>query len=1072
MTIKCARTFCAPIFSLAMLAFGIGGVCVNSLWGQGATATILGTVTDMSGAAVPDAMVQVKNSGTGATQSIATDSQGRFRAPDLGVGEYEIQAAKSGFSTVVHKGITLTVGAQTVVDFALPVGQQQQTVTVEGEASAVETTNAAIGTYTSEQQMRELPLNGRNFEQLIQLAPGVATVQFANNAMQGRAAQYSVAGSRPEGQSIMLDDENLQSFWNNGISSISGSSLGVEAIGEFQTLTNSFSAQFGGNGAVINAVSKSGTNSFHGSAFDFLRNSDLDARDFFLRTRSSPPPFRRNQYGGSLGGPVVKDKAFFFVDYEGIRQLLQQFGIATVPNCTGGFVTGPCAITATNPITAAAIANTLALYPAPTNLLSPTTGQATTFGNQTVHEDYVLTRFDYTFSEKDSIFARYFSDKTSEISPFAGAAQSVGGGPLPYWPGTDHSLSLYATVEERHIISPTLVNVAKVSFSRPTRSSAELTPDKAPNGTTPLQFFGTAAGVEDGFVSTTGLTPLGPALGTGHFVFAQNRYAIGDDLLWTHGAHSIRMGFSGDRFLNNSWNPINEDVVWTFTSFANFLAGQSSLESGVVPSPANTAHRDYFQYDFNPYIQDDWKVTPKLTLNLGLRWEFYSNPSERHDNLFAITNFATATGYSRIPNVFQSNPSLKNWDPRVGLAYDPFADHKTSIRAGFGMFHDPISVQSYQTGFGGAPPWLASTIIGTTNPATNPAIYPFAPTLANAPIPSQTLPWYYPINTTPYMIQYNLNVQREILPATVLSVGYVGSHGIHLLTGIESNPPIPTIDSSGVYHFTNAAGVQNPRENTALGYFPTERPISTSRYNALQVSLNRRFSRSVQAQVAYTWSRCMDDGELGVTSFDGTTTSSTPGVIENPFNQSIDRAVCGFDVPHVLRINGLWTLPFKGNRLVTGWQLSGILSSYDGVPLNANVGFDRAGFSSGNSPRPNYVSGCDIYAGAHTVNEWFNPQCFTLEPVGTFGNTGRNTLRGPSFFDTDISLSKDTVIKEQIKVQFRAEIFNIFNHENLGNPNNAIFSATGAYNAAAGVISASNAGTTPRQIQFGLKLNF
>ena len=451
-----------------MLLAGICAVSVTRLGAQGTTATVLGTVADMSGAAIPDAMVQVKNVGTGVTQTVTADAQGRYRVPDLSVGDYEVQATKPGFSTVVHKGITLTVGTQAVVDLSLAVGQQQQTVTVEGQASVVETTNATIGSVTSEQQMRELPLNGRNFEQLIQLAPGVATVQFANNAMQGRAAQYSVAGGRPEGQAIMMDDENLQSFWNNGISSITGSSIGIEAIAEFQTLTNSFSAQFGGNGAVINAVSRSGTNAFHGSAFDFLRNSDLDARDFFLRTRSSPPPFRRNQYGGSVGGPVVKDKAFFFVDYEGIRQLLQQFGVATVPNCPTA-----CTITATNPIAAAAIANTLALYPKPTVLQSPTAtiGQATTFGNQTIHEDYVLTRFDYSFSEKDSIFARYFSDKTSELSPFAGAGIAVGGGPLPYWPGTDGSLSQYTTVEERHIISPTLINLAKISYSRPTRNS-------------------------------------------------------------------------------------------------------------------------------------------------------------------------------------------------------------------------------------------------------------------------------------------------------------------------------------------------------------------------------------------------------------------------------------------------------------------------------------------------------------------------------------------------------------------------------------------------------------------------
>ncbi len=353
---------------LAAMLFGLCGLGVVRLAAQGATATMLGTVTDASGAAVPDAMVQVKNVATGIAQSATSDAQGRFRLPDLGVGDYEVQASKMGFQTSVHRGITLAVGSQTVVDFSLQVGQQQQTVTVEGQVSAVETTNAAIGVYTSEQQMRELPLNGRNFEQLIQLAPGVTTVTWSTNPLQGRGAQYSVAGGRPEGQAILLDDENLQSYFNNGMSSVTGSSLGVEAIGEFQTLTNAYGAQFGGNGAVINAVTKSGTNSFHGSAFDFLRNSALDDRNFFSAS-SSPPAYRRNQFGGSLGGPVKKDKAFFFVDYEGIRSLFEEEKVATVPNCAAGFATGTCAITATNPATATAIANTLAIYPKPTSLI-------------------------------------------------------------------------------------------------------------------------------------------------------------------------------------------------------------------------------------------------------------------------------------------------------------------------------------------------------------------------------------------------------------------------------------------------------------------------------------------------------------------------------------------------------------------------------------------------------------------------------------------------------------------------------------------------------------------------------
>ena len=1053
---------------LLLLAFY--GAAVTQLWGQGATATMLGTVTDPSGAAIPDASVQVRNVGTGVAQTVTADAQGRYRAPELGVGQYEVQASKTGFSTVVHKGITLTVGGQTVVDFALPVGQQTQTVTVEGQVSQVETTNAAIATFTSEQQMRELPLNGRNFEQLIQLAPGVSTVQWTNNAMQGRAAQYSVAGGRPEGQAIMLDDENLQSFWNNGISSITGSSLGVEAIGEFQTLTNAYGAQFGGNGAVINAVSKSGTNSFHGSAFDFLRNSVLDARDFFS-TKSDPPAYRRNQYGGSVGGPVKKDKAFFFVDYEGIRQLFEENKVATVPNCPAACV---IPATVTNPVTRKAIADTLAIYPKPDFLIgvvpgvTPTLGQTATFGSQTVHEDYVLARFDYTFSEKDSIFARYFSDKASEVEPFAGAGLSVGGGPLPYWHGFDHSHSQYSTIEERHIFTPRIINLARLSYSRPTRDSAQPDPVTV-NGVHPLQFFD--APLPDGFVNlnAAGLTPLGSALGTGHFVFAENRYTVGDDVLWTHGAHSVRFGVSVSRLQNNSWNPINENANWTFTSFANFLAGSALNVAGVIPGPGKTAYRDYRQTDIAPYIQDDWKVTSKLTVNAGLRWQFMTNPTERLGRLYAVTDYLHGTGYVQIPNIFQSNPNSKNIDPRIGFAYDPFANHKTSIRAGFGLFHDPITVQAYQTGFGGAPPWAASTQIST---AANPAIYPFAPSAATASalLPSQGIPWDPHINTIPYMIQYNLNIQREIASGTVLTVGYVGSHGVHLLTGLEKNPPAPVIDSNGVYHFTNAAGVANARLNPNLGFFTPPEPITTSRYNSLQTILNRRFTRSVEAQVAYTWSKCIDNGAFAVGSFNGL--SSTPATVENPFNQAVDRGPCSYDITHVLRVNGLAALPFHGNRLVEGWQISGIVSAYGGVPFNVYAGFDRAGFGSTNNySRPNYISGCDPYEGAKTVAKWFNPACYTLQPVGTFGNTGRNSLRGPGFFNADISLLKDTKITEQIKLQFRAEFFNIFNHENLFFPNSMLFSASGP-NSSAGRITASNPGSTPRQIQFGLKLTF
>ena len=873
-------------FALAVLLVGGMGIgFVSHLAAQGATATILGTVTDMSGAAIPDAAVTVKNLGTGTTGATTSDAQGRFRVSELGVGEYQVEASKMGFSNIVHTGITLTVGAQTVVDLALPVGQQTQTVTVESQVSQVETTNGAVGSLTDSTQMHELPLNGRNFEQLIQLAPGVQTYNAFNaSALQGRGTLYSVAGARPAGQAILLDDENMQGFSNRGIGSISGSSLGVESIGEFQTLTNSYGAQFAGNGAVINSVSKSGTNAFHGSAYDFFRNDKLDADSFFHASTGVKQLLRKNQYGGSLGGPVKKDKLFFFVNYEGIQQSLGETRIALVPNCPSA-----CVPNATLPAaTRQAISNTLAIFPMPDpgTVGANNIGTSVQTGVQPSNENYVLGRMDYNLSSKDSIFGRYLSDKANLTEPFGGGGPA--GGPLNFWTEFGHSHNQFLTVEERHLISPTIVNLFRASFARQV-SSARQPGVVTVNGTQPLQFF-PGMGFGDGGVQISGLSNLGEDLVI-PFNQNQNRFTEADDILWTKGAHSIRVGFMGDRLLNNSWNPISENVVWTFTSFPNFLAGNASVESGVIPAPGNTAHRDYFQYHFAPYAQDDWKVSQKLTVNMGIRYEAASNVTERHDLLYTLLDYYHDTDFTRVPHVFQNNPSLKNFDPRIGIAYDPFANHKTAIRAGFGLFHDPISVQAYQTGFGGAYPWRQAALTAPN------AIYPNSPT--GTPPLSQTLPWYYPISSTPYMIQYNLNIQHEVLPNTVLSVGYVGSKGTHLLTGIEANPPTPTIDANGVYHFGTPTGpigpnglqtavTPFPRLNPGIQYMTTNRPISDSRYNSLQVSVNRRLSRSVQAQLSYTYSKCMDDGAFGVGSFNGLNT--TPSAIENPFNQKIDKA--------------------------------------------------------------------------------------------------------------------------------------------------------------------------------------
>ena len=1060
-----AKIYAQTVCALAALLIIHGSARENFLSAQVSTATILGTVTDASGAAIAEAAIQVKNAGTGVTQTSTTDAAGRFNVPDLGIGDYEVQASKTGFSTVVHRGITLSIGSQSVVDFSLPVGQQTQTVTVEGQVSQVETTNAALSSLISTQQMTQLPLNGRNFEQLIFLSPGVSLVNtMAPNARQGRAAVPSAAGARPEGYVILQDDESVNNFFNRGVGTITGTSLGMEGMAEFQTLTNTYGAQFGGNGAVVNAVSKTGTNSFHGSAYGFLRNSAMDARGFFDPTTI---PFRRFQPGGSVGGPIKKDKMFFFANYEGIWQLLAQTKIATVPDAAHR---APAASVA-NPAVRQAITDTLALYPLPTFNFNAAagTGQIPQVANQIAHEHYFLGRFDYTLSDKDSFFARYFFDKQHVIDPFTGSfSQGASVAALPFWPERDEGWDHFATIEWRRVISPTLLNTARVSFSRPN------TADYTVNSSPALQFF-PGAGRPDAGVAITPLAGVGQSF----FVPAgelQNKFTEADDMVWTKGAHTLRMGAQILRLDSNVFYPFRSGSVWTFQSLAGFQAGTALSVTGTPVGPQYYYHRDYREIDFTPYVQDDWKVTSRLTLNLGLRWDFTTNPVARHNTFYDVTDYLHGTGLANVPNATKDNPSWKNLDPRFGFAYDIFGNHKTALRGGFAINHSPIFPAQYNPMYTAVKPWDSFT-------ASNPTYG--IPNFTGAAVSTTISPgWDWYINKAPYLIQYNLNVQHEILPSTVLTVGYVGSHGVDLISQREFNSPTPSIDANGVYHFAtlaNGAIKANARLNPALGFLQMSTLGTTSRYNSLQTSLDRRFSRNVQAQVNYTWSRCVDDGGSPLGSING---GNSPTNLANPFNRSgYDRGLCYFNATHNFRANGLVNLPFHGNRLVEGWQLTSIVTWNTGLPLSVNDGFDAVGFGySSASARPNYVAGCQV--DTHTVNKWFDPACFTIQAPGTLGNLGRDTIIGPGLAQVDFAVIKDTKIRESLGVQFRAEFFNLFNHPQFGQPSTGLFTAgaagactaTGAgcanRNPTAGQITTLGGNTAARQIQFALKFIF
>lgn len=1056
----------------------------NRLAAQQVTATILGTVTDPTGASIAGATVQVTNTGTGQAQTTMTDANGRYNVPDLPVGNYDVQASREGFSTVVRKAITLTVGSQPVVDFMLAVGQTQETVTVEAAVTAVDTTNSAVGSLVNQNQMRELPLNGRDFEQLIQLAPGVQNYYAGSEAVgtgtganmrEGRDPAISVAGSRPEGQFYLMDDQNLETFYNRGIDSITGSSLGVDGIGEFQMLTNTYGAQFGGAGAAMNAVTRSGTNDFHGSLYWFLRNSDLDARNF--NDPSSVPGFRRNQYGGTIGGPVKRNKVFFFVNYEGLRYTQGVSSTVTVPIARTS--------TSTNPAVASEINSILALYPQPTFNLNPTagTGQTTVIEDNTARENYVLGRMDYTISDKDSFFARYFTDLQHAVYPYSGS-------PLGLWGELDLGDNQYFTMEERHIFSPTLINTVRGSFSRTKVTAA------ATNSYPPLQFF-PGLGRADGTITISGLTGLGTgAASPMPELQLQNRFSEGDDIAWTHGSHNFRFGGSIDRVQSSTLWPFESGGSWVFTSLANFLSGTATSVTGVTASTSNYPIRDFRNLEFVLYAQDDWKVNSRFTLNLGLRYEPTTNPVEPHNLLYAVTNFATATGFTNVPNAYESNPSMKNIDPRVGFAWDLFGDHKTSLRGGFGTFHDVVFAGEYAIAYINSPPWSLLTQANPTFPT------PF--TGATSPSLTLTNGYDWHADKTPYLIEYNLNIQRELASGTVLTVGYVGSHGVDLLTEQEQNP-VPATIVNGVYVFSPTCGTTNSvggpkacpagnsgRTNGALGSFTLGENGSSSRYNSLQAALDKRFSHDFQAQVSYTFSKCLSDGDAALASLSG----NAPTVYENPYNRGYDYSLCGYNVTQALRVNGLYTLPFHGNRFVEGWQISEILSASTGLPFNITDGVDQGNQLEQNgtqvTERPNYSpnnpavvrNGVTVYPACNndpiigTATMWFNPNCFSPEPFGTLGNFGREGLVGPGLLDLDVALLKTTKIKENITLQFRAEFFNVLNRTNLSLPVSALYTVSGLLSATSTLNIASNAGqilspaVPSREIQFGLKLIF
>jgi len=1055
---------------------GVAGLLLamtmQMMFGQTSTSIISGTVTDTSGAVVAGAKVEVKNVGTGNVVALTSDAQGRYRAPDVLIGDYEVQASQSGFQTVVRKGISTTVGGEAIVDIALPVGQSQQVVTVDAQVSQVDTTTSSISNTVTQTQIQELPMGARNQTDLLSFAPGVSTTNSVGGANYGRQENYSISGSRANGILFLIDNTNLQTYNGHSTgSAATGATLGLEAIGDYQTLTNTYSAQFGGNGGLVNAASKSGTNTIHGSTYLYITNSSfLSARNFFdtfIRpgdTIAKAPPSHRGLFGGSFGGPIKKNRAFLFANYEGIRQGSEAESILTgVPdiNAHAGYL--PCAAAgskyACNNATGLAfvgvpqsIAPLMALFPVGLTT-SAGVGNFVSVSPKANHDDYFLGRFDYTFSAKDSLFVRYVRDTALSTN------SASNGSSVPNLNGeADTTANHFVTVEEDHVISPTMINLARVSFLRPYESARTTTPPipamqaiNLPGAAQNLLSLGTKL--------TIGPTNLVP------YRMAEQNYQVMDDVVWTRGAHSIKFG-SIFAVVADFTNQGNTGAQWTFGNILGFLTAAPTTLIGALPGHLNN-YRDAVQKQFMPYINDEWKFNRRLTLNLGVRYEWLSNPGERHNNLTNVTNVATNTTWVPVPTVMPNNPTTKNFAPRIGFAYDPFDDHKTSIRGGFGMFYNELTAHIWLNTYWGNGPYINAQVVNPSWPV------PFSGGTTTA-VPSVTQFGLNYMSTmhTPYMMQYNLSVQREVARGTIFSAAYVGSKGVHLIYSADANAPQKI---NGVYGTAGPAGSvnPNPRPNLNFGLLDLRSTGSNSNYNSLQLGLNRHFANHFQAQVSYTYQKSMDtvSGDQGPDGGDGGNFFST-----DPQNRRFDYGVSNFSFTHVLKINGIYELPFTKNELVKGWRLSSVITTRTGQPFTIFDGFDNSGSGQAakNAPaRPNLNPGCSGNPIVGSVNEWFNPSCFSLSPIGTFGNLGRNTAVGPGLFTLNAALLKRTTIQkisERFVLEFRFEATNLLNHANFGLPNPYIYNNTITANASAGQITSQNGGS--RSVQLALKASF
>ena len=1086
------------IFAILAILFSV------PIQAQVAGGTLSGTVTDQSGAGIPRATVEIKNMATGVERTVSTDADGFYITVNLLPGSYHIKISATGFSTETTSGITMSVGSQQVFDATLHVGTVADRVEVTGEIPAVQLTSSDINAVVNATTVRELPLNGRSWTDLAALQPGVSTIQtqpsFATGSDRGNRGfgqQLTISGARPQQNNYRLDGVSLNDYANGAPGSVLGGNLGVDAIQEFSVLTSNYSAEYGKtSGGVVNAITRSGTNEFHGSAYEFLRNSALDAKNFFEPTGTQKASFKRNQFGGAIGGPIIPNRTFFFFDYEGIRQAkgIANFLVVPSPAARVGNIHDPNTGAPLTVVVDPEVQKYLALYPTPSAsqcVADADTCQYIFSGKQVVNENFFTTRIDHKFSDNDSLFGTYMYDKTPYSSP----------DPFGNVGLTTESTRQIVAAEEAHSFTPTFVNAFRFGYNREhvdnDLSATALNPAASDTS------LGAFAGRNASVVNVNGVlsSMTGGVGGLPTYLYRWNSVQFYDDAFANKGKHTIKFGGAFERMMLQVTALTDANGIWFFNDLPSFLTNSPNKFQGGVAS--SLTPRDLRQSIFGAYIQDDWRVKPNLTLNLGLRYEMSTVPTEIHGKIANLRNLSDplpvcatmVAGSCSGTGPFFYNPTLHNFEPRIGFAWDPLKTGKLAIRGGAGLYDVlPLPYQFILLTTQSAP-FFQYTSLKVGDPSLPvPLTFPF---VDPANITANKLRSTY-VESHPhrnYVAQWNLNIQYQLTPSVAAMVAYVGSRGIHQPFRVdEANLVIPTKTSAGylwpkvdvlgnVYspqcNQTDPNGSDpaqcappnpiNPAFGSVRGMFYQGR----SYFNALELQLAKRLSHGLQLQGTYTWGKSVDTSSATVAgdAF-GNSISSL-----NWFDMKLTRGLSDYNVGRTLVLNGTWELPTAKSLtgpvrwLANGWELGLIFTVSDGVPTTATwgTGGDPAGtLSSDDFAYPNRLSGpgCGSATNPGNPNNYVRTQCFGVPvapdqaffdancdpapptlggplPAGDLrcfnlrGNSGRNTIIGPGITNLDFSVFKNnriTRISENFNVQFRLEVFNIMNHPNFAPP--------------------------------------